>query len=68
MRYILHKITSDEVNRIPLIALKYYRNHTYWWMIAGANDFTDPFTTPPEGTEIKVPYISDIVNRYNVLM
>ena len=37
------------------IALKYYGNPTYYWVICDFNRVIDPFEGPKEGTVVNVP-------------
>ena len=67
-RYVEHIITSSEVNRLTIIAQKYYNNPLYWWMIAQMNGLTNPFETPAVGSTIKIPYRDDIVRLYNKIV
>ena len=68
VRYVYHEITSEDVNRITLIAQKYYKNPLYWWMIAIMNGIQQALWTPPIGTKIKIPYKEDIIRIYNGVM
>ena len=53
---IYHVVTHGEVNRLDLIAHKYYRNATMYWAIAIANGFIDPFIVN-EGVMLRIPSI-----------
>ncbi len=52
--YIYHNVSELERNRIDIVALKYYEDPTYWWIIAVANQLINPFIITP-GTVLKVP-------------
>jgi len=39
--YVVHKVTKTDT--LDAIALKYYNNPTYWWLIAYFNDIQDAF-------------------------
>lgn len=42
------------------LALKFYNNPTYYWIICDFNRIQDPFSTLKEGATIKIPTFSDI--------
>jgi hypothetical protein len=43
------------------LALKYYNNPTFWWVIAYFNDIQDPFKPLKDKRDtIKIPSISSI--------
>ena len=42
------------------IALRYYNNPTYYWIICSFNRITDPFESPVPGSILKIPSISNI--------
>lgn len=45
---------------LDILALKFYNNPTYYWVIADFNNIIDPFLELPEGYYIKIPTISNI--------
>ena len=49
-----HAVQSGEVNRLDLIAYKYYGNPLLYWVIAEASGITDP-TNLPVGTLLRIP-------------
>jgi hypothetical protein len=57
--FVTHKVnSSDTVNSL---ALKYYNNPTFWWIIAYFNDIQDPFKRLRDKYEtLKIPSISSI--------
>lgn len=60
-----HIVSQSEVNRLDIISNKYYQSPTYWWAIALANGFIDPFIVN-EGEMIRIPSLitlSDIENE-----
>ena len=64
--FVTHKITSADT--LNTLALKYYNNPTFWWIIASFNDIQDPFIPLKDKyTTIKIPSISSVefgrVNR-----
>lgn len=56
--YILHKVERNET--YDILALQYYNNPTYYWIICSYNHIQDPYTRPKEGEYIKIPSISAI--------
>lgn len=56
--YTTHKIKKNET--YDSIALDYYNNPTYFWIICEFNHISDPFEEPLEGTTIRIPSISNI--------
>lgn len=50
---LIHLVTG--VDRIDLLAHKYYQDSRLWWVIAVANDFEDLPTELNVGDEIRVP-------------
>ena len=42
------------------LALYYYNNPTYYWIICSYNRVLDPFELPKEGTILKIPSLSNI--------
>lgn len=54
-----HEVKKREENRLDLIANKYYRNHTFWWVIALANDIKNPFDIEV-GDILRIPSLSTI--------
>ena len=50
-----------EEDNLDYLALKYYNNPTYWWIIAYFNRINDPFIRlAAKYTVIKIPSISSI--------
>lgn len=57
--YVLHKIAQTDT--LDYLALKYYNNPTYWWVIAYFNDIQNPFLKLSEYYEtIMIPNITGI--------
>ena len=56
--YTVHTVKRGE--SIDSIALYYYNNPTYFWIICDFNRVLDPFAEPVEGTTLYIPIISDI--------
>ena len=42
------------------LALRFYNNPTYFWIICSYNRVLDPFEKPKVGSTIKIPSISNI--------
>lgn len=53
--YIVAK--NDTYDRI---ALKYYNNPTYYWIICLFNRINDPFEDPEPGSRLKIPTLQNI--------
>ncbi len=49
-----HVVQHDEVGRLDIISTRYYGTPIYWWAIALANEFIDPFIVN-EGVMIRIP-------------
>ena len=57
--YVTHKVQSNDT--LNSLALKYYNNPTFWWIIASFNDIQDSFKPLRDKyTTIKIPSISSI--------
>lgn len=58
--YVAHKLKDTDT--LDSLALKYYNNPTYYWVIAFFNDIQDPYMVLTDKfTSIKIPNISGIV-------
>ena len=55
--YIKHTVSLTDT--LDSIALKYYGNPLYWWIIADINNIQDPFDLKPE-TVLIVPYLNQV--------
>lgn len=55
--YVKHTVLINE--SLDTIALKYYGNPLYWWIIADINDIVDPFKLKV-GTDLIVPYLNQV--------
>lgn len=59
MPYVLHKVAVTDT--LDYLALRYYNNPTYFWVIAYFNDIQDCFITLfDEYKTLKIPNISAI--------
>ena len=56
--YALHKVTWQDT--LDTLALDYYNNPTFFWVIADFNHIQDPFSSLEVGTTLKIPTLSDI--------
>ena len=57
--FVTHKLRSNDT--LHSLALKYYNNPTFWWIIASFNDIQDPFKPLWAKREtLKIPSISSI--------
>ena len=58
--YLVHKLETADT--LDSLALTYYNNPTYWWVIAYFNKINDPFTDVVRKYQtLKIPTISSIV-------
>jgi len=57
--WVAHKV--DKTDTLDYLALKYYNNPTFWWIIAYFNDIQDAFIRLSDKYDIiKIPSISSI--------
>jgi phage tail protein X len=42
-------------DRLDLLAYQFYKNVSYWWIIAHANDLGKGTLTIPEGSQVRIP-------------
>lgn len=57
--FVSHKVSPEDT--LDALALTYYNNPTYWWVIAYFNKITDPFIhLSTKYTIIKIPNITSI--------
>ena len=64
--YILGQIGD----RLDTLAFKYYKDSTYWWVIARANNIGKGDLVVPIGMQIRIPdpnSIYEIEDRYQLL-
>lgn len=54
-----HRVTQGDVNRIDLIAYRYYRDCNLWWIIAEANNVLNPLKLEV-GSVLRIPAIETI--------
>ena len=56
--YTAHTVVKGDT--FDNLALYYYNNPTYYWIICSFNRILDPFTDLIEGSIIKIPTLSNI--------
>jgi hypothetical protein len=57
--FVTHKVKSNDT--LDSLALKYYNNPTFWWVIAYYNNIQDPFKPLRKKYEtLRIPSISSI--------
>lgn len=56
--YVLHKVKQNET--YDSIALDYYNNPTFFWVICDFNKVQNPFEKPLVNVMLKIPTLSDI--------
>lgn len=54
----IHKVVEGDT--LDSLALYYYNNPTYFWIIADFNRIRDPFESLSVGSHIKIPTFSNI--------
>lgn len=57
-RYVNHTVKLGDT--LDSLALHYYNNPTYFWIIADFNRIIDAYCELKEGTVVKIPTFSDI--------
>jgi hypothetical protein len=58
--WVAHKVVSTDT--LDKLALTYYNNPSYWWVIAYFNDIQDAFINLREHfTVLKIPAINSVV-------
>lgn len=56
--YTAHKVKAGDT--FDTLALYYYNNPTFYWIICSYNHVSDPYTKLQEGSIIKIPSIASI--------
>lgn len=64
---LYHVVQHSEVNRLDIIANNYYGNPAYYWILALANGFIDPFIVN-EGTMIRIPDLLTVNDATNKIL
>lgn len=62
-----HVVEADEENRLDIISYKYYGSPVYWWAIAMANEFIDPFIVNA-GIMIRIPSLMSLSDYRNEIL
>lgn len=58
INWLLHKVKPTDT--LDALALEYYNNPTYWWIIAYYNNIQDAFLPLSQYSTIKIPTISEV--------
>ncbi len=61
--YVIHKIKNDET--LDSIALDYYNNPTYFWILADFNNIQDPYIKLKANDTLNVPAIGQVKFEVN---
>lgn len=56
--YTIHTVQQNDT--LDTLALFYYNNPTYFWIIADFNRILDPYESLKIGSQIKIPSFSNI--------
>lgn len=64
---LYHVVQVNEEGRLDIIAQNQYGDSTYWWAIALANEFVDPFSVNA-GTLVRIPRIETLVDPANQIL
>lgn len=56
--FVTHKVKRNDT--LDTLALYYYNNPTYYWVIADFNKIRDPFAELKEGSVLRIPTFSNI--------
>ena len=57
-KFVSHKVQEDDT--LDSLALYYYNNPTYFWVIADFNRIKDPYADLELGSILKIPTFSNI--------
>lgn len=62
-------VYTTQGDRYDLLALNYYGDSSFWWIIAAANPNIDLMTLViPEGVQIRIPSnFSQVVSEFNLI-
>jgi nucleoid-associated protein YgaU len=58
VKFVNHTVKKDDT--LDNLALYYYNNPTYYWVIADFNRINDPYKTLKIGTILRIPTFSNI--------
>lgn len=56
--YFIHKVKINDT--LDTLALTYYNNPTYFWLIADMNNIQNPYTKLKIGQELKIPIFNEV--------
>lgn len=56
--YTLHKV--KQIDTLDSLALEYYNNPTFFWVICDFNQIQDPYIKLEVGTELKIPTLNAV--------
>ena len=56
--YSLHKVQDNDT--LDSLALEYYNNPTFFWVIADFNEIQNPYIKLEKDSNIKIPVLSSI--------
>lgn len=56
--YKLHKVVEGDT--LDSIALYYYNNPTYYWIVADFNKIQDPYINLDVGSKLKIPTLVNV--------
>ena len=62
-----HIVKDNEEGRLDIISQNYYGTPIYWWAIAIANDFIDPYVVNA-GTMVRIPSLSSLIDPVNGIL
>lgn len=58
VKYVAHSVKNGDT--LDTLALNYYGNPTYYWVIADFNDIQDPYKKLEFGRVLRIPTFSDL--------
>lgn len=58
VNYVLHKVKKGDT--LDTLALTYYNNPTYYWVIGNFNNIQDPYIKLTENDVLMIPVLNDI--------
>ena len=56
--YVLHEVKINDT--LDTLALKYYNNPTYYWIIADFNKIQNPYLKLDEGIKLMIPIFNEV--------
>jgi len=58
-------LITSEGDKLTLLANKYYKDQSLWWIIYRANNLSNGSIFPPPGIQLRIPTeINDILNEF----